>query len=78
MLVTYIRASVELYNWKNREQVHKIYGMVKFKKMCVLTTENSRNLGIHQIIKIFLVPHSTYMVSGNQDKFVFHDNNYIN
>lgn len=42
--VTYTRAFIELYNWRNCGQVPKIYGMIKLKKICTLTTENFYNL----------------------------------
>ena len=45
--------------------------------MRVLTAENSHNLGAYRIIKILLVIRSTYVISKDQDKFVFDVNNYI-
>ena len=75
--VTYTRAFVELYNRKNGRQVHEIYGMIELKKIRALTAENPHNLSAHWIIEISLVLYSTYMVSKNQDKFVFYVNNYI-
>ena len=75
--VTYTRAFVELYNWKNRGQVHKIHGMFELEKMRALTAENSRNLGAHRIIEISSVLQSAHIVPRDQDKFVFYVNNYI-
>ena len=42
-LVIYTKALVELYNWKNRRQVHEIYGMVELEKMRALIAKNLRN-----------------------------------
>ena len=75
--VTYTGALVELYNWKNRRQVHKIYGMIELEKICVLITKNFRNLGACRIIEIFLILHSAHVVPRDQDKVVFYVNNYI-
>ena len=75
--VTYIGAFVELYNWKNGGQVHKIHRMMKLEKMRVLTAENPRNFNIYRIIEILLVPRSTHVVPKDQNKFVFYINNYI-
>ena len=76
-LVTYTDAFIELYNWKNGVQVHKIYKLIEFEKMRILTMENSRNLGAHRIIEISSFLYSAYRVPKNQDKFVFYVNNYI-
>ncbi len=76
-LVTYTGALVELYNWKNHGQVHKIHRMIELEKMRGLITENLCNLGAHWIIEISLVLHSTHMVSKDQDNVVFCVNNYI-
>ena len=46
-LVTYTGALVELYNWKNRDRVHKIHKIVELEKMRVLITKNPRNLGTY-------------------------------
>ncbi len=75
--VTYIGAFVELYNWKNRGQVHEIYGMIKLEKMCASIAENLRNFGAHQIIEISSVLYSAHVVPRDQDKVVFYVNNYI-
>ena len=75
--VIYTGAFVELYNWKNRGQVHKIYGMIELEKMHALTAENPRNLNAHRIIEISSVLRSAHMVPRDQDKFVFYVNNYI-
>ena len=45
--VKYIGAFVELYNWKNYEQIYIIHAMIKFEKMRVSTTENSCNFGTY-------------------------------
>ena len=60
--ITYIRALVELYNWRNRGQVYKIYGMVKLEKIRALIVENPHNLGVCQIIKISLILRNTHVV----------------
>ena len=75
--VTYTRIFVELYNWRNGRQVHKIHGMIDLEKMRALTAEDPRNFGTHRIIKISSILCSTHMVLRNQDKFVFYVNNYI-
>ncbi len=75
--VTQTGAFVELYNCKNRKQVHEIHGMIEFKKMRVLTVENSRNLGAYRMIEISLLLHNAHMVPRHQDKFGFYINNYI-
>ena len=75
--VIYTGAFVELYNWKNGGQVHKIYKMIEFEKMRASTMENPRNLGAHRIIEISSVLRSAHMVLRDQDKFVFYVNNYI-
>ena len=51
--------------------------MIKHEKMGALTIKNSRNLNTHRIIEKPLVLHSAYVVSKDQDKFVFYINNYI-
>ena len=51
--------------------------MIKFEKMHVLIAKNCYNLGAYQIIAIFLVLQSAYMVLRDQNKFVFYVNNYI-
>ena len=75
--VTYTRAFVELYNWKNHGQVHEIHKMIKLEKMRALTVENLCNLGIHQMIEISLILHSVHVIPRDQNKFVFYINNYI-
>ena len=75
--VTYIEALVELYNWKNRGQIHEIHKMIQFEKMHALTAENSDNLGTYWIIEISSLFHNTHVIPRNQDKFVFYVNNYI-
>ncbi len=50
--VTYIGAFVELYNWRNRGQVHEIHAMIELEKMRASIAKNSRNLGAHWIIEI--------------------------
>lgn len=77
-LVTYIGIFVELYNWRNHKQVYEIHGMIKLEKIYALITKNPRNLGTYRIIKIPSVLYSAYVVSRDQDKFVFYINNYIN
>ena len=75
--VTYTEAFIELYNWRNGRQVHKIYKIIEFKKMYALIVENPCNLATHQIIGILLVLHNTHVIPRDQDKFVFYVNNYI-
>ena len=75
--VTYTGALVELYKWKNHEQIHKISMMIEFKKMHTLITKNLCNLGVYWIIEISSVLCNAYVVSRNQDKFVFYVQNYI-
>ena len=53
--VIYTRAFVQLYNWKNHEQVHEIYTMIELKKMYALTVKNHYNLSAHWIIEMLLV-----------------------
>ncbi len=76
--VTYTGALVELYNWGNRGQVHKIYAIIELEKMRTLIAKNLYNLGTHRIIEISSVPRSAYVVSRDQDKIMFYVNNYIN
>ena len=76
-LVTYTSVFVELYNWKNGEQIYKIYGIIEFKKMRALTTENFYNLDAHWIIEILLILCNTHVVPRNPNKFMFYINNYI-
>ena len=52
--------------------------MIELEKMRVLTAENSRNLGAHQIIEISSVFYSALIILKDQNKFVFYVNNYIN
>ena len=75
--VIYTGAFVELYIWKNSEQVHEIHKIIELEKMRTLTMENSRNLGAHRIINISLVLRNAYVVLRDQVKFVFYINNYI-
>ena len=75
--IIYTGAFVELYKWKNRGQVHKIYGMVELDKWHASMAENLRNFGTHCIIQVFLVLRSVYVVPKDQDKMVFYINNYI-
>ena len=53
--VIYIGVLVELYNWRNREQVHEIHGMIKFEKMRNSIAKNPRNLAACRIIEIFVI-----------------------
>ncbi len=75
--VTYTGALVELYNWRNRGQVHEIHGMIKLEKIRASIAENPRNLSAHRIIEIFSVLHRAQVVPRDQDKVVFYVNNYI-
>lgn len=76
-LVTYIGVFVELYYWRNHEQIHELHGMMELGKMHALTAENPRNLGAYQIIVISSLLHSTHIVPRNQEKFIFYLNNHI-
>ena len=51
--------------------------MIELEKMHVLTAENPYNFGTYRIIKILSVLYSAYIVSRDQDKFVFYVNNCI-
>ena len=75
--ITYTRAFVELYKWRNRGQVHEIHGMVELEKWHVSTAENPRNLGAHHIIEVSSVLRSAHVVPRDQDRAVFYVNNYI-
>ena len=75
--VTYTGAFVERYNWRNGGQVHEIHEMIELEKMRASTAKNLRNLGAHWIIEISLILRSTHVIPGDQDKFVFYVNNYI-
>lgn len=58
----YTGAFDKIYNWKNDEQVHKIWRMIDFEKICALTVENLRNLGAHWIIEISSILHGIYVI----------------
>ena len=75
--ITYTGAFVEFYKWRNRGQVHEIYGMVELDKWHASTAENPRNLGAHCIIEVSLVLRSAHVVPRDQDRMVFYVNNYI-
>ena len=75
--ITYIGAFVELYNWRNRGQVHEIHGMVELEKMRASTAEHPRNLGAHRIIEISSILRSAHVVPRDQERIVFYVNNYI-
>lgn len=76
-LITYIRAFVELYNWKNREQVYKIYRMVELEKWRFLTVKYPHSLSAYQIVEILTILHNAYVVLRDQDENIFYVNNYI-
>lgn len=46
-LVTYTKAFIELYNWRNCGQVYEIHKMIELKKMRILIAENCCNLDAH-------------------------------
>ncbi len=77
--ITYIKAFVELYNWKNYGQVYEIHGIVELEKMCTCTStaKHPRNLGAYRIIEISSILHSTHIVLRNQERIIFYVNNYI-
>lgn len=58
-------------------QVYKIYRIIELKKVCVLTVNSFCNLGIHQIIEIFLVFYNAYIVPRDEKMIMFYINNYI-
>ncbi len=45
--VTYTKVLVELYNWRNQEQIYKIYKIIELKKIYVMIAKNSYNLGAY-------------------------------
>lgn len=45
--------------------------------MHILIAKNPCNLDTHQTIKILLISYSAYVISKDQNKFVFYVNNYI-
>lgn len=75
--VIYTRTFIELYNWKTRMQVYKIYEMIEFEKMHTLTAENLCNLSAYWIIQISLILSSVHIIFRNQEKFIFYINNCI-
>ena len=75
--ITYTKAFVELYKWKNLGQVHEIHGIVELDKWHVSIAENPRNLGAYCIIEVSSVLCNAHDVSRDQDKMVFYINNYI-
>ncbi len=76
--ITYIGAFVELYNWRNRGQVHEIHGMVELEKMRGSTAKHPRNLGAHCIVEISSILRGAHVVPRDQERIVFYVNNYIN
>ena len=76
-LITYIKAFIELYKWKNRGQVYEIFGIVEFEKMCASIAKHARNLGAHHIVKISLILRSTHAAPRDQERIMFYINNYI-
>lgn len=75
--VTYTKAFVELYNQKNRGQVHEIYEIIEFEKMYTLIAKNPYNLIAHQIIEISSFLYTFHMILWHQNRVVFYVNNYI-
>lgn len=67
-LVTYTKALVEFFNGRNRRQVHEIYEINELEKIRALIVDNLYNFGTYQIIDIFSVLYSAYMVLRDQDK----------
>lgn len=64
--VTYTRAFIELYNWRNHGQVYENIGIIKLKSICALTAKNFFHLGTHHIIEILLVLQSAYIILRDQ------------
>ena len=60
--ITYTGGFVELYNWRNRGQIHEIYRMIEIEKIRTSTAENLHNFGVFQIIGISLVLYSVYVI----------------
>lgn len=54
-----------------------MHKMIEFEKIYTLTTENLFNLGAYRMIKILSVLNNAYIVSKDQNKFVFYINNNI-
>ncbi len=75
--IIYIGAFVELYNWRNRGQVHEIHGIVELEKMRTSMAKHPRNLGAHCIAEISLILRSVHVVPRDQERIVFYVNNYI-
>lgn len=46
-LVIYTGVFVKLYNLKNCEQIHEIYGIIELEKIFALTTKNLCKLNVH-------------------------------
>ena len=63
--ITYIGAFVELYNWRNRGQVHEIHGIVELEKIHASTAKHLRNFGAHRIVKISLILRKVHVVPRN-------------
>ena len=76
--ITYIRAFIKLYNWRNNEQVHKMREMVKFEKMHAYIAKLPRNLSSYHIIKISSILHNAHIIAKGQERIVFYVNNYMN
>ncbi len=76
-LITYIRAFVKLYNWRNHGQVYEIYRMIELEKMRTSTAKYPRNLGAPRIVEISSILRSAHIVLRDQEKIVFYINNYI-
>lgn len=69
--VTYTGAFLELYNWTDHGQFHKIYRMMKLEKMHDLTSKNPHNLGFYWIIEISSVLFIAHVIPRDEKKFVF-------
>lgn len=76
-LVPYIRGFLEFYNWKNCGQINEIHRIIEIEKMPALTVADPYNLSAYRIIEISLVQCKAYVVSRDQNKFIFFVNNYI-
>ena len=75
--ITYTGVFIKLYNWKNRGQVHEIYGMVELEMWCASTAKNPRNLSTYHIIEISSILYTAHVVPRDQKRIVFYVNNYI-
>lgn len=77
-LVIYTGPFVEIYNWPNREQVHKSYRIVKLEKYLISRVENSLNLSAYQFYIISEILRYAHAVLRDIKGNTFYVKNYIN